>query len=171
MKSLIGIASSLLLCSCADMYVTKTDVSTPGGRTAAAIDAKDFYGSKGVHMITNCGVGAANPRAIYIRPFCIATAIFKGDQAVREARLRPFLSWRFRGRWDGGGPACSDHRCRSRHGRLRIRHGRWQPVSGQTRNGARERPGSGDSLRPRQRGRAYLPDLERESVSLRRTRQ
>jgi uncharacterized protein DUF4410 len=87
MKSLIAIASSLLLCSCADMYVTKTDVSTPGGRTAAAIDAKDFYGSKGVHMITNCGVGAANPQAIYIRPFCIDTAVFKGDEALSDGEM------------------------------------------------------------------------------------
>lgn len=87
MKSLIAIASSVLLCSCADMYVTKTDVATPGGRTAGAIDAKDFYGSKGVHMITNCGVGAANPRAIYIRPFCIDTAVFKGDEALSDGEM------------------------------------------------------------------------------------
>lgn len=87
MKSLIAIAASVLLCSCADMYVTRTDVSTPGGRTAAATDAKDFYGSKGVHMITNCGVGAANPRAIYIRPFCIDTAVFRGDEALSDGEM------------------------------------------------------------------------------------
>jgi Domain of unknown function (DUF4410) len=87
MKSLIAIAASVLLCSCADMYVTRTDVSTPGGRTAAAIDAKDFYGSKGVHMITNCGVGATNPRAIYIRPFCIDTAVFRGDEALSDGEM------------------------------------------------------------------------------------
>jgi len=87
MKSLIAIASSVLLCSCADMYVTKTDVATPGGRTAGAIDAKDFYGSKGVHMITNCGVGASNPRAIYIRPFCIDTAVFTGDEALSDGEM------------------------------------------------------------------------------------
>jgi len=52
MKSVIAFAFSILLCSCADMYVTHTDVSTPGGHGVAAIDAKD-YGSKGVHMITN----------------------------------------------------------------------------------------------------------------------
>lgn len=69
------------------MYVTKTDVSTPGGRTAGAIDAKDFYGSKGVHMITNCGVGAANPAAIYIRPFCIDTAVFKGGEALTDGEM------------------------------------------------------------------------------------
>src|SRR4029077_11968259 len=87
MTSLIAIASSVLLCSCADMNVTKTDVSTPGGRTAGAIDAKDFYGSKGVHMITNFGVGAANPKAIYIRPFCIDTAVFKGDEALTDGEM------------------------------------------------------------------------------------
>jgi Domain of unknown function (DUF4410) len=87
MKSLTAIAASVLLCSCADMYVTRTDVSTPGGRTAAAVDAKDFYGSKGVHMITNCGVGAYNPRAIYIRPFCIDTAVFQGDEALSDGEM------------------------------------------------------------------------------------
>src|SRR2546430_690376 len=86
MKSVIVFASSILLCSCADMYVTNTQVSTPGGRTAAAIDAKD-YGSKGVHMITNCGVGAYNPRAIYVRPFCIDTAVFKGDEALSDGEM------------------------------------------------------------------------------------
>jgi hypothetical protein len=86
MKSVIAIASSILLCSCADMYVTRTEVSTPGGRSAGAIDAKD-YGSKGVHMITNCGVGAANPRAIYIRPFCIDTAVFTGDEALSDGEM------------------------------------------------------------------------------------
>jgi hypothetical protein len=86
MKSVIAIASSILLCSCADMYVTSTQVSTPGGHGVAAIDAKD-YGSKGVHMITNCGVGAANPRAIYIRPFCIDTAVFRGDEALSDGEM------------------------------------------------------------------------------------
>jgi len=86
MKSLIVVASSILLCSCADMYVTNTQVSTPGGRTAGAIDAKD-YGSKGVHMITNCGVGAANPMAIYVRPFCIDTAVFQGDEALSDGEM------------------------------------------------------------------------------------
>jgi Domain of unknown function (DUF4410) len=87
MKPVIVIASSMLLCSCADMYVTRTEVATPGGRTAGAIDAKDFYGSKGVHMITNCGVGASNPRAIYIRPFCIDTAVFQGDEALSDGEM------------------------------------------------------------------------------------
>ena len=86
MKSVIAIASSILLCSCADMYVTHTDVSTPGGHGVAAIDSKD-YASKGVHMITNCGVGAANPKAIYIRPFCIDTAVFRGDEALSDGEM------------------------------------------------------------------------------------
>ena len=68
------------------MYVTHADVSTPGGQAGAAIDSKD-YGSKGVHMITNCGVGAANPRAIYLRPFCIDTAVFKGDEALSDGEM------------------------------------------------------------------------------------
>jgi Domain of unknown function (DUF4410) len=87
MKFLIVIVSGILLCSCADMYVTKTDVATGCGRAAAAIDAKD-YGSMGVHMTTNnCGVGAANPRAIYIRPFCIDTAVFEGDEAASDGEM------------------------------------------------------------------------------------
>src|SRR5438445_1956327 len=86
MKSFIAIASSILLCSCADMYVTKTEVATSGGRGTAPIDTKDF-GSKGVHMITNCGVGAHNPSAIYIRPFCIDTAVFQGDEALSDGEM------------------------------------------------------------------------------------
>jgi len=86
MKSFIVIASSILLCSCADMYVTKTEIATSGGRGTAPIDAKDF-GSKGVHMVTNCGVGASNPSAIYIRPFCIDTAVFKGDEALSDGEM------------------------------------------------------------------------------------
>ena len=79
MKSLIILASSLLLCSCGNMTVTKTDVATPGGGgSAPPIDAKDF-GSRGVYMTTNCGVGAYGPRAIYVRPFCIDNAVFQGD--------------------------------------------------------------------------------------------
>ena len=84
MKPFIAIASSLLLCSCADMYVTKSQV---GGAVAGApTDTKDF-GSR-VRMITaNCGVGAYGPRAIYIRPFCIDTAKFIGDQAQTEGEM------------------------------------------------------------------------------------
>ena len=86
MKQLIVTFSSILLCSCANMYVTKTDVATPGGAAVAATDAKDF-GSKGVHMITNCGVGAYEPVAIYIRPFCIDTAVFRGDEADSDGEM------------------------------------------------------------------------------------
>jgi hypothetical protein len=85
MKSFFAVLSGMLLCSCADMYVTKTDVATPGG-AGAPIDAKDFDG-KGVHMTTNCGVGASDPTAIYIRPFCIDTAVFEGDQANSEGEM------------------------------------------------------------------------------------
>jgi hypothetical protein len=86
MKLLIVTVFSVLLCSCANMTVTKTDVATPGGQASAPIDAKDF-GSKGVHMTTNCGVGASNPSAIYIRPFCIDTAVFKGDEAASRGEM------------------------------------------------------------------------------------
>jgi Domain of unknown function (DUF4410) len=80
MKSLIALLSSFFLCSCADMVVTKTDVAG-SSRTTASSDSKDYDSKNGVHMVTNnCGVGAAYPKAIYIRPFCIDTAIFKGDQ-------------------------------------------------------------------------------------------
>lgn len=92
MKSYLALlSSSLLLCSCADMYVTKTDVATAGGVSTGAIDPKD-YGSVGVRM-TTCGVGAYNPTAIYIRPFCIDNATFTGDQAasVGEMPLRKAL--------------------------------------------------------------------------------
>ena len=85
MKPFLALLSSLLLCSCADMYVTKTDVSTPAGGASAPVDAKDFK-SIGVRM-TNCGVGASNPTAIYIRPFCIDTAVFEGDQANSEGEM------------------------------------------------------------------------------------
>lgn len=78
MKSFLVFVSGLLLCSCADVVVTKTDVSTPGGAYVAPMDTKDF-GSTAVHMTTNCGVGAYDPKAIYIRPFCIDNAIVEGD--------------------------------------------------------------------------------------------
>src|SRR5438128_8867998 len=86
MKQSIVIVFSIFLCSCANMYVTKSDVATAGGAVSTAVDAKDF-GSKGVHMVTNCGVGASNPRAIYIRPFCIDTAIFVGDEAASAGEM------------------------------------------------------------------------------------
>ena len=84
MKFLIAIISSVLLCSCADMYVTKSQVA--GGGSTAAVDTKD-YGSKGVYMTTNCGVGAYAPKAIYIRPFCVDTAVFQGDQANSDGEM------------------------------------------------------------------------------------
>jgi hypothetical protein len=84
MKSLFAIASSLLLCSCANMYVTKSQVG--GGGAAANVDAKDF-GSE-VRMVTaNCGVGAYDPSAIYIRPFCVDTAVFRGDVALSDGEM------------------------------------------------------------------------------------
>ena len=83
MKPLIAIASSFLFCSCADMHVTKTDVATPGGYSGPT-DGKDFGA---VHMVTNCGVGASEPKAIYIRPFCVDSAVFKGDQANSEGEM------------------------------------------------------------------------------------
>jgi hypothetical protein len=85
MKNFIISVFGVFLCSCANMYVTKSDVAG-GGSAATAVDAKDF-GSKGVHMVTNCGVGASNPSAIYIRPFCIDTAVFEGDQAASAGEM------------------------------------------------------------------------------------
>jgi Domain of unknown function (DUF4410) len=86
MKSFLVFVSGILLCSCADVVVTKTDVATPGGGSGAPIDAKDF-GSTRIHMVTNCGVGASNPHAIYIRPFCIDTAVFVGDVASSDGEV------------------------------------------------------------------------------------
>jgi len=69
------------------MYVTRTDVAASASQSTAAVDGKD-YGSARVHMITNnCGVGATNPVAIYIRPFCIDTATFSGDEANSEGEM------------------------------------------------------------------------------------
>lgn len=65
------------------MVVSKTDVATCD--RGAAIDAKDV-GSARVHM-TTCGVGAYNPAAIYIRPFCIDTAVFEGDEAASDGEM------------------------------------------------------------------------------------
>jgi hypothetical protein len=86
MKPLIVIISSVALCSCADMYVSKTQVAGGGGTSTAAVDAKD-YGGKDVHMITNCGVGAHCPSAIYVRPFCVDTAAFQGDAAHSDGEM------------------------------------------------------------------------------------
>jgi hypothetical protein len=92
MKPLIVIASSFLFCSCADMYVSKTYVAGSASHSRASVDAKDF-GSAGVYM-QNCGVGAANPRAIYIRPFCIDTATVRGDfgHSAGEVPIRTALT-------------------------------------------------------------------------------
>jgi hypothetical protein len=86
MKPFIALLSSLFLCSCADMVVTKTDVAG-GSHSTASSDAKDYDAKNGVRMVTNCGVGAGIPKAIYIRPFCIDTAIFKGDQTVSDGEM------------------------------------------------------------------------------------
>lgn len=64
------------------MYVTRTQVA--GGSRSTTSDAKD---SKGVYMTTNCGVGAYAPKAIYIRPFCIDTAVFTGDQTKTDGEM------------------------------------------------------------------------------------
>jgi hypothetical protein len=64
------------------MYVVKTQVA--GGSRTTTSDAKD---SKGVYMTTNCGVGAYGPKAIYIRPFCIDTAVFTGDQTNSDGEM------------------------------------------------------------------------------------
>ena len=84
MKPLLAILCSILLSSCADMYVTRTQVAGGSTSTRVAGDAKD---SKGVYMTTNCGVGAYAPKAIYIRPFCIDTAIFTGDQTNSDGEM------------------------------------------------------------------------------------
>jgi hypothetical protein len=86
MKPLIALLSSFFLCSCADMVVTKTDVAG-GSHSTASSDAKDYDAKNGVRMVTNCGIGAPPPKAIYIRPFCIDTAIFKGDQTVSDGEM------------------------------------------------------------------------------------
>jgi hypothetical protein len=86
MKSFLAIVTGMLLCSCADMYVTKSQVTTESGQSAAAVDGKDF-GSSRIHVVTNCGVGAHAPSAIYIRPFCIDTAGFGGDEASSDGEM------------------------------------------------------------------------------------
>jgi hypothetical protein len=88
MKPLIALLSSFLFCSCANMFVTRSQVATAGGGVVAATDAKD-YGSRvsGVHITTSCGVGAYGPKAIYVRPFCIDTAVFQGDEADSDGEM------------------------------------------------------------------------------------
>src|SRR6267143_1269868 len=86
MKPLIALLSTFIFCSCADMVVTKTDVAGSSSRTASS-DAKDFDAKNGIRMVTNCGVGASGPKAIYISPFCIDTAVFKGDQTPSDGEM------------------------------------------------------------------------------------
>jgi hypothetical protein len=67
------------------MVVTKTEVA---GGSAASRESKDFDSKNGIRMVTNnCGVGAAHPKYIYIRPFCIDTAIFQGDQTPSDGEM------------------------------------------------------------------------------------
>lgn len=68
------------------MLVTKTDVATPGGGASAPTDGKDFA-SRGVYMTTSCGVGASDPAAIYVRPFCIDNSVFAGDEAASDGEM------------------------------------------------------------------------------------
>jgi hypothetical protein len=87
MKPLLAILSSFLFCSCADMYVTKTDVAASGRTTTASSDSKDYDSKSGIRMVTNCGVGASEPKAIYIRPFCIDNAVFRGDETASDGEM------------------------------------------------------------------------------------
>jgi hypothetical protein len=69
------------------MYVTATHTAG-GAASTAAIDSKDLSAIEGVRMVTNnCGVGAANPKAIYIRPFCIDQATVQGDFAHSDGEV------------------------------------------------------------------------------------
>lgn len=68
------------------MYVTKTQVAGGSSMTTASGDGKD-YSKSGIYMTTNCGVGAYGPKAIYIRPFCIDTAVFKGHQTNSDGEM------------------------------------------------------------------------------------
>ena len=67
------------------MYVTKTQVAAGATSTSVSGDAKDA--KSGVYMTTNCGVGAYGPKAIYIRPFCIDTAVFTGHQTNSDGEM------------------------------------------------------------------------------------
>jgi hypothetical protein len=70
------------------MYVTKTDIAGSSSRRTVSSDAKDYDAKNGIRMVTNnCGVGASGPKAIYIRPFCIDTAIFRGDEAASDGEM------------------------------------------------------------------------------------
>ncbi len=70
------------------MYVTKTDV--PGSSssvTRSTSDAKDYDSKSGVRMVVNCAAAATEPKAIYIRPFCIDNAVFRGDEAHSDGEM------------------------------------------------------------------------------------
>lgn len=70
------------------MFVTKTDVPGNSSTTRTATrDSKDYDSKSGVRMVVNCGVGASEPKAIYIRPFCIDNAVFKGDEAASDGEM------------------------------------------------------------------------------------
>jgi hypothetical protein len=72
------------------MRVTSTQVAGGSGRSTASSDSKDY---SGIHMTTNCGVGASAPKAIYIRPFCVDTAVFADDMGTAgEAVIRKALA-------------------------------------------------------------------------------
>ncbi len=86
MKSFLAIATSLLLCSCADMVVTNSKVGGSSSVSTTAVDAKDFGSQNDVHMVT-CGVGASHPLAIYVRPFCIDGATFTGDETASDGEM------------------------------------------------------------------------------------
>ncbi len=67
------------------MVVTKTYTSSTTSQTQ--VDAKDFDAKETVRYTTNCGVGAINPAAVYIRPFCIDRALVRGDVATTPGEL------------------------------------------------------------------------------------
>lgn len=69
------------------MVVTKSYDTHSVTRTRTEVDAKDFGSAETVHYETNCGVGAVNPAAIYIRPFCIDRAIFTGDETTSNGEM------------------------------------------------------------------------------------
>ena len=81
MKPLIALLSTCFLCSCADMVVTRTQIAG-ASTTIASGDSKDYYDSKnGVHMVTNCGVGAANPKR---STFVLSALILRFSRATRR---------------------------------------------------------------------------------------
>ena len=86
MKSLLVIASSLLLCSCADMVVTKTYTSSTGSRRRSTrrismpktrVRYPDQLRGRGERI---------RPRFTSGR-FCIDSAIFRGDEAASEGEM------------------------------------------------------------------------------------